>query len=71
MQSNNPVFRRSEEFNAILPVRPDVVPGIRTVRRRAYGGEPGSRLRPRRPPGRMTIDSVVQKTGDLARLWSS
>lgn len=66
MQSNNPVFRRSEEFNR--------AGGAQTQTYAGYGqpsqwstGQPGAPLgyddqRPTQGTGRMTIDSVVQKS---------
>ncbi len=67
MQSNNPVFRRSEEFSRA---------GAAPQQTQAYGGygqpaqwgvgQPGALgyddVRPATGSGRMTIDSVVQKT---------
>ena len=73
MQSNNPVFRRSEEFNG----RVTNAYGNQTYAGNgaaypAYGQQPGCQGYggPGRPTttGRpMTIDSVVQKTAHLAR----
>jgi uncharacterized YccA/Bax inhibitor family protein len=59
MQSNNPVFRRSEEFNRAAPYGQSGYPGYAP----SGHGEPG----PYAPPApsttdRMTIDTVVQTT---------
>ena len=65
MQSNNPVFRRSEEFNTAAPRRPDATdrPGLRPDPAQWGTGTPARPARTtRRHGGRMTIDSVVQKT---------
>ena len=62
MQSNNPVFRRSEEFNQASPYGQTSYPGY-APSPQGHGGEPGY-APPTAPPtaGRMTIDSVVQST---------
>ena len=61
MQSNNPVFRRSEEFNSANAYGNQTYAGG-GVPTAGYGQPPAS------PDSRvgapMTIDSVVQKTGD-------
>ena len=80
MQSNNPVFRRSEEFNARTPTEPDVrrqrvrPPGLRPDRlhRPVHLGHgharPARRCQaPVATGGPMTIDSVVQKTAISSR----
>ena len=65
MQSNNPVFRRSEEFNR---------PGANAYGNQTYadpstwgtgtpGQDQGFGYAPAQAESRMTIDSVVQKTG--------
>ena len=67
MQSNNPVFRRSEEFNGHVRERlrqPDVrrqrgVPTRPTASQRSCPARHGTPTTTGRP---MTIDSVVQKT---------
>ena len=62
MQSNNPVFRRSEEFNTASPYGQTSYPGY-APSPQGHGGEPGY-APPTAPPtaGRMTIDSVVQSS---------
>jgi uncharacterized YccA/Bax inhibitor family protein len=62
MQSNNPVFRRSEEFNQSSPYGQTSYPGY-APSPQGHGGEPGY-APPTAPPGtgRMTIDTVVQKS---------
>jgi uncharacterized YccA/Bax inhibitor family protein len=62
MQSNNPVFRRSEEFNRASPYGQTSYPGY-APSPQGYGGEPGY-APPTAPPttDRMTIDTVVQST---------
>ncbi len=62
MQSNNPVFRRSEEFNQSSPYGQTSYPGY-APSPQGHGGEPGY-APPTAPPtaGRMTIDSVVQSS---------
>ncbi|PWN01500.1 hypothetical protein DJ010_18305 [Nocardioides silvaticus] len=62
MQSNNPVFRRSEEFNSSSPYGQTSYPGY-APSPQGYGGEPGY-APPTAPPttDRMTIDTVVQST---------
>ncbi len=62
MKSNNPVFRRSEEFNQASPYAQTSYPGY-APSPQGHGGEPGY-APPTAPPtaGRMTIDSVVQKS---------
>ncbi|MDZ5623609.1 Bax inhibitor-1/YccA family protein [Nocardioides bizhenqiangii] len=62
MQSNNPVFRRSEEFNQASPYGQTSYPGY-APSPQGLGGEPGY-APPTAPPtaGRMTIDSVVQSS---------
>lgn len=61
MQSNNPVFRRSEEFNSSSPYGQTSYPGY-APSPQGYG-EPGY-APPTAPPttDRMTIDTVVQST---------
>jgi uncharacterized YccA/Bax inhibitor family protein len=62
MQSNNPIFTRSEEFNGS---------GRQSAGTQSYGGDPSSwgvgtptqTTQAERSTGPMTIDSVVQKTG--------
>lgn len=60
MQSNNPVFRRNEEFNR------SGAAGYQGFGQPQYGGyEPAGYAEPTKAPvgqGRMTIDSVVQTT---------
>ena len=56
MQSNNPVFRRSEEFNQSSPYGQTSYPGY-APSPQGYGGEPGTQAPP--TADRMTIDSVV------------
>ncbi len=62
MQSNNPVFRRSEEFNTSSPYGQTSYPGY-APSPQGHGGEPGY-APPTAPPtaGRMTIDTVVQSS---------
>ncbi len=62
MQSNNPVFRRSEEFNRGSQTH--TTPGYGTDPSSWGTGTPGDRAgyAPTVDQGRMTIDSVVQKT---------
>jgi uncharacterized YccA/Bax inhibitor family protein len=62
MQSNNPVFRRSEEFSHSSPYGQTSYPGY-APSPQGHGGEPGY-APPTAPPttGRMTIDTVVQST---------
>ena len=62
MKSNNPVFRRSEEFNQPSPYGQTSYPGY-APSPQGYGSEPGY-APPTAPPttGRMTIDTVVQST---------
>ena len=60
MQSNNPVFRRSEEFNQSSPYGQTSYPGY-APSPQGYGGEPGTQAPP--TADRMTIDSVVMATG--------
>jgi len=61
MQSNNPVFRRSEEFNRPAPYGQAAYQGY-TPAQQGYG-EPGAYAPPAPPTtGRMTIDTVVQST---------
>ncbi len=62
MKSNNPVFRRSEEFNQASAYGQTSYPGY-APSPLGHGGEPGY-APPTAPPnvGRMTIDSVVQKS---------
>ncbi len=78
MQSNNPVFRRSEEFNSANAYGNQTYAGNGSARQ-GYGqtgytdpstwstGAPGQPGVPGQAPvatgGPMTIDSVVQKTG--------
>ena len=62
MQSNNPVFRRSEEFNRAAPYGQTSYPGY-APSPQGYGEQPGGYA----PPApvstdRMTIDTVVQST---------
>jgi uncharacterized YccA/Bax inhibitor family protein len=61
MQSNNPVFRRSEEFSQASPYGQSSYPGYSPSPQ--GHGEPGY-APPTAPPtaGRMTIDTVVQST---------
>jgi len=59
MQSNNPVFRRSEEFNRVGAGRMSDPSTWGT----GTPGVPGSPTETRPSSGPMTIDSVVQKTG--------
>ncbi len=68
MQSNNPVFRNSNEFNGRTSnAYGNQVYGGSGATHQGYGtdpstwsvGTPGTQA----PPARMTIDSVVQKTG--------
>jgi uncharacterized YccA/Bax inhibitor family protein len=63
MQSNNPVFRRSEEFNSSSPYGQTSYPGY-APSPQGYGGEPGYAppTAPQQATGRMTIDTVVQST---------
>ena len=71
MQSNNPVFRRSEEFqrsganaygNQTYPGNGGGYPGYGQTDPSTWGtGTPGTTTTT--DQGRMTIDSVVQKTG--------
>ncbi|THV18215.1 hypothetical protein E9934_00775 [Nocardioides caeni] len=74
MQSNNPVFRRSEEFNGSHAhqgggnYQPYGQPAQRGFGEPGFGlpgyGQPGGQPpAPAQPLGRMTIDSVVQSTG--------
>jgi uncharacterized YccA/Bax inhibitor family protein len=60
MQSNNPVFRRSEEFNKAVPYGQAGYQGYAPQGH----GEQGGYAPPTAPPtaDRMTIDSVVQST---------
>ncbi len=60
MQSNNPVFRRSEEFNRAAPYGQAGYQGYAPQGQ----GEQGGYAPPTAPPttGRMTIDTVVQST---------
>jgi uncharacterized YccA/Bax inhibitor family protein len=68
MQSNNPIFARSEGFNGRGTAQPtQTYPGNEYA---GYGspaqwgtGQPGGPAAPQVDQGRMTIDSVVQKTG--------
>lgn len=60
MQSNNPVFRRSEEFNQSSPYGQTSYPGY-APSPQGRGGEPGIQAPP--TADRMTIDTVVQSTG--------
>jgi uncharacterized YccA/Bax inhibitor family protein len=72
MQSNNPVFRRSEEFqrsganaygNQTYPGNGGGYPGYGQTDPSTWGtGTPGTPTHTT-DQGRMTIDSVVQKTG--------
>ncbi|UMG91747.1 Bax inhibitor-1/YccA family protein [Nocardioides sp. TF02-7] len=59
MQSNNPVFRRSDAFNRPAPYGQGTYDGYAPQ----GGGEPGGPYAPPAPAGtgRMTIDTVVQK----------
>jgi uncharacterized YccA/Bax inhibitor family protein len=59
MQSNNPVFRRSEEFNQSSPYGQTSYPGY-APSPQGRGGEPGIQAPP--TVDRMTIDTVVQST---------
>ena len=63
MQSNNPVFARSEGFNGRRTSQSGVTyPGYDTPSPSGYGGEAPQTHAPARTSGPMTIDSVVQKT---------
>ncbi|MGB0100241.1 MAG: Bax inhibitor-1/YccA family protein [Nocardioides sp.] len=77
MQSNNPVFRRSEEFNSANAYGNQTYAGNGSAHQ-GYGqtgytdpatwgtgqpGQPGQPTPPVETGGPMTIDSVVQKTG--------
>ena len=61
MQSNNPVFRRSEEFNTSSPYGQTSYPGY-APSPQGLGGEPGYAPPTAPTTGRMTIDTVVQST---------
>ena len=61
MQSNNPVFRRSEEFNQSSPYGQTSYPGY-APSPQGHGGEPGYAPPAPATTRRMTIDSVVQST---------
>jgi uncharacterized YccA/Bax inhibitor family protein len=75
MQSSNPVFRRAEGFNGQTQVRPASgisypAPGAGSAGPQyadpsadPYAGRGGAPSHPGLDQGRMTIDSVVQKTG--------
>jgi uncharacterized YccA/Bax inhibitor family protein len=75
MQSSNPVFRRAEGFNGRTQVRPASgisypAPGAGSAGTQyadpsadPYAGRGGAPAHPGVDQGRMTIDSVVQKTG--------
>lgn len=60
MQSNNPVFRRSEEFQRSPYGNQSTYPGYEP---QGYGEPAGFGQAPvQTAPGRMTVDTVVQKT---------
>lgn len=61
MQSNNPVFRRSEEFTTSSPYGQTSYPGY-APSPQGHGGEPGYAPPVPTTTGRMTIDSVVQSS---------
>ena len=62
MQSSNPVFRRADGFNGAGRPGHPAYPGADLRRPAGHPGPPGAGDRAG-DQGRMTIDSVVQKTG--------